>query len=232
MSPDGVLVWDFDGTLAHRPGNWTGVICEVVATARPDLELTAERLRPYLQAGFPWHAPDVVRDPCSADEWWNDLSPVLAGALRRASGIDDVEARRLIGGVRSAYTDAAGWRLFLDVRPALERLRERGWTHVVLSNHVPELASLIGALGLGDLIKAVHCSACTGVEKPNPRAFERMFSEYPAARTGWMIGDSWRADVQGAQAVGMRAILVRSQHPAATIRCETLHDVAATVDTP
>jgi hypothetical protein len=25
------LVWDFDGTLALRPGNWTGVLCEVVA---------------------------------------------------------------------------------------------------------------------------------------------------------------------------------------------------------
>jgi len=26
-----------------------------------------------------------------------------------------------------------------------------------------------------------------------------VFTYYPDARTGWMIGDSWHADVQGAQ---------------------------------
>jgi putative hydrolase of the HAD superfamily len=81
------------------------------------------------------------------------------------------------------------------------------------------------------LIGAVHSSAGTGVEKPHPRAFEMVFSEYSTARAGWMIGDSWRADVQGAQAVGMRAILVRSHHPDAAIQCETLDDVVAVVDT-
>lgn len=40
-----------------------------------------------------------------------------------------------------------------------------------------------------------------------------------------MIGDSWRADVQGALAVGMRAILVRSEHPEAALHCKTLTEV-------
>jgi FMN phosphatase YigB (HAD superfamily) len=44
-----------------------------------------------------------------------------------------------------------------------------------------------------------------------------------------MIGDSWRADVQGALAVGLRAILVRSKHPDAVVQCETLHQVADVV---
>jgi putative hydrolase of the HAD superfamily len=94
--------------------------------------------------------------------------------------------------------------------PALARLRNRGWSHIVLSNHVPELPQLVEALGLSDFIMAVYCSACTGVEKPHRKAFETVFARYPEAHNGWMIGDSWRADVQGALAVGMRAILVRS----------------------
>jgi putative hydrolase of the HAD superfamily len=109
VSADRVLVWDFDGTLARRPGNWTGVICEVIAEERPDLRLTPDRLRPYLQAGFPWHTPEIVRDRCSADEWWNGLLPVLTSAIQRASDVDGAEARRLAGGVRAAYTDATRW---------------------------------------------------------------------------------------------------------------------------
>ena len=41
LSRDRFLIWDFDGTLAFRPGNWTGVVCEVVAVQRPDLGLTS-----------------------------------------------------------------------------------------------------------------------------------------------------------------------------------------------
>lgn len=50
MSTDQFLIWDFDGTLAFRPGNWTGVVCDVVAAERPDVGLMPARLRPHLQS--------------------------------------------------------------------------------------------------------------------------------------------------------------------------------------
>jgi putative hydrolase of the HAD superfamily len=224
------LTWDFDGTLAFRPGQWAGVICEVVAAARHDLGMTPERLRPYLQNGFPWHAPDVVRTPCPSDQWWSDLLAMLARAVQSAGGCDAIEARRLVDGVRAAYTDPRPWRLFGDVLPALTALRDRGWHHVILSNHVPELPALVGALGLGEVVTSVFTSGTTGVEKPHRQAFEMVFARHPAARDGWMIGDNWHADVQGARAVGLRAILVRAQHPEAELRCATLDEVVAVVD--
>jgi putative hydrolase of the HAD superfamily len=230
MNTDQFLIWDFDGTLAFRPGNWTGVVCDVVAVERPDAGMTPDRLRPHLQSGFPWHEPDIVRKPCSADRWWSELLPVLARAVQSAAGLDAPEARRLVKGVRAAYTDAKSWQVFDDVLPALARLRDRGWSHIVLSNHVPELPQLVEALGLSDFIAAVYCSACTGVEKPHRKAFETVFALYPGAQSGWMIGDSWRADVQGALAVGMRAILVRSEHPEATLQCKTLEEVVGVVE--
>ncbi len=230
MSTDRFLLWDFDGTLAFRPGNWTGVVCDVVAVERPDLGLTPDRLRPHLQSGSPWHAPDVVRQPCSADQWWSALLPALARAVQSAAGVEAPEARRLVTGVRTVYTDAKGWQMFADVLPALARLCDHGWSHIVLSNHVPELPQLVEDLGLSDFITAVYCSACTGVEKPHRKAFETVFAQHPGAQNGWMIGDSWRADVQGALAVGMRAILVRSEHPKAALQCKTLAEVVGVVE--
>jgi putative hydrolase of the HAD superfamily len=230
MSSDRFLIWDFDGTLAVRPGNWTGVVCDVVAVERPDVGMTPDRLRPHLQSGFPWHVPDVVRQPCSADQWWSELLSVLARAVQSVAGVEAPEARRLVSGVRAAYTDAKGWQVFDDVLPALARLRDRDWSHIVLSNHVPELPQLVEALGLNEFITAVYCSACTGVEKPHRKAFETVFARYPETLSGWMIGDSWHADVRGALAVGMRAILVRSEHPEAALQCKTLEEVVDVVE--
>jgi FMN phosphatase YigB (HAD superfamily) len=45
-----------------------------------------------------------------------------------------------------------------------------------------------------------------------------------------MIGDSWRADVQGAVAVGMRAVLVREKHTEAMVQCDTLHEIVRIVE--
>ena len=226
------LVWDFDGTLATRHGHWPGTLCEVIARERPDLTVTPADIRPHLQAGFPWHDPDVVRGTCSADDWWAAMHPVFAEAYRAGAGMETEEAQRLAQVVREVYLDPRGWRLFDDVRPVLAGLRARGWRHLVLSNHVPELPRIVERLGLHDHVEAVFCSAAIGAEKPHRTTFEAVFAEYPGARDGWMIGDSWRADVQGAQAVGMRAILVRERHPEAPVQCETLHDVVGVVGTP
>jgi putative hydrolase of the HAD superfamily len=226
----GFLVWDFDGTLATRPGNWTAALCEVVNRERPDLGITLDLIRPHLQSGFRWHTPEIVRSACSEDEWWDELLPVFAGALRAGAGLDDREGRRLARNVRECYADPKHWRVFDDVSSALTRLGDRGWRHILLSNHIPELSRLVEALGLSELFVALYTSGQTGAEEPHRQAFEAVFATYPDARKGWMIGDSWRADVQGALAVGMRAILVRSQHPDATVWCETVTDVATIVE--
>jgi putative hydrolase of the HAD superfamily len=110
--------------------------------------------------------------------------------VQSAASVEAPEVRRLVNGVRAAYTDAKGWQVFDDMLPALARLRDHSWNHLVLSNHVPELPQLVEDLGLSDFITAVYCSACTGVEKPHRQAFETMFARYPEALSGWMIGDS------------------------------------------
>jgi len=229
MITQGFLIWDFDVTLATRPGNWTGALCEVVASKYADLGIGPDRLRPHLQSGFPWHTPEIVRRPCSEEEWWEQLLPVLAQALRSGADLPDAEARELAGRVRARYLDPKSWQVFEDVLPVLRELRGRGWKHIVLSNHVPELPRLTEALGLSSFLIDVYCSGRTGAEKPHPKAFEPVFADHPEARAGWMIGDSWRADVQGAMAVGMRSILVREKHPGALLQCDRLYDIAEIV---
>ena len=224
------LLWDFDGTLGHRDGGaWTASLLETLDLALPGHAVTLEQLRPHTRAGFPWHEPDRPHTHLtSAEAWWEALYPVLVRVYRRV-GLDESLAQTLARRFRAVYLNLDRWRLSDDVLPTLDALSAQGWTHAILSNHVPELGDIVRHLGLTSRFVRVFNSAETGYEKPNPRAFRIVLETLADVEAVWMIGDSFTADVQGAEAVGVPAILVRRQHPQARYHCETLHEVVAIV---
>lgn len=207
-----VIFWDFDGTLAYRPGEWRGCLVEVLDEIEPGHGITSDAIRPHLQEGFPWHRPDRPHpELADADDWWALVQSILARGLR-AEGISPTRSEEIVREFRVRYIDGTvGWKLCPDVIPVLARLREKSWRHVIVSNHVPELFAIVDSVGLGELVENVISSATVGYEKPHPEIFSiaRMLSKDPVEM--WMIGDNAQADVAGARAAGIPAILV--QHP-------------------
>jgi FMN phosphatase YigB (HAD superfamily) len=206
-----LLIWDFDGTLAHRRGEtgWSILLAEALDAEEPGHEHSAGTFRPHLRDGFPWHRPEVAHpELCEPEAWWASVRPVLARAYE-AGGYPPARALELAEAARRLYVDpGVGWALFDDTLPALERLSQDGWTHAILSNHVPELRQIVGGLGLDELVAAVSCSAETGYEKPHAEAFASVLDRLRPAEA-WMVGDNVVADVLGAEAVGLPAVLVR-----------------------
>lgn len=220
-----VILWDFDGTLAYRDGGWSATFVEVLKSVCPEARATREDARSFLQTGFPWHMPAVTHtDIRSPDEWWARLTPVLERAFVGV-GADKTRCRDFVRQFRVRLLDSRAWRLYDDAMPVLAHLAAQGWTHQILSNHVPELEDLVRALGLSQLIKSVHCSALTGYEKPNPDAFRGPLRAFPPDAVVWMIGDNVDADVLGAEACGIPAILVRRPDPRASRYSEGLAGV-------
>lgn len=91
------------------------------------------------------------------------------------------------------------------VKRALEALRERGIATAILSNGWNPLqlrkAQRAGFNG------PVLVSSEIGVQKPDPRAFERLLATLGTdPRETWYVGDDAQTDIAGAQAVGMQAI--------------------------
>ena len=220
------LIWDFDGTLGYREGGaWTASLLEMLDLALPGHPVTLEQLRLYTHTGFPWHQPERPHlHLTTAEAWWEALHPVLASVYRRV-GLDESLAQTLARRFRAVYLNLDRWCLFDDVLPTLDALSTRGWTHAILSNHVPELGEIISHLGLTSRVAHVFNSAETGYEKPHPRAFQIALETLTDVKTAWMIGDNVVADVQGAEAVGLPAILVRRHHPQARYTCETLYGI-------
>jgi len=206
----GLVLWDFDGTLAEWPGMWRGCLLEVLREHEPGIEADADAFIPALRSRFPWHEPQEAHlDLCDAEIWWTRVVPLLAEAYE-AVGLSRQRADELARLARARYVDpTVGWRLFDDTIPALEQLTARGWRHAVLSNHVPELEQLVTGLGLDRLVDTVVCSAVIGYEKPHPEAFAAALALRREGEAVWMVGDNESADVEGAQAAGLPAILVR-----------------------
>lgn len=226
------VIWDFDGTLAyHRRGMWSGPMLHCLAQAAPDLGVDKEDLRPHLQTGFPWHTPDRAHPELDTPErWWETLRPVFERASV-AVGASPALARELSVRVREEYVDPEQWRVFDDVFPTLDALSSRGWPHLVLSNHVPELPEIAGGLALGGRIHRIFKSAETRYEKPHPEAFRAVLD----AAVGdieriWMVGDDADTDVTGAQEAGIPVILVRKRYEGVERYCEDLRGVPRILD--
>lgn len=224
------ILWDFDQTLAHRPGRWTGTLLELLEAEQPEHGIDREALRSAMHDGLPWHRPEEPHHHLDSDDaWWEHVNGVLAATCMRA-GVEAALSQRLAAGFRARYADPTGFHLYPDTRPALQRLRATGWRHVILSNHVPELETIVDHLGLGDLIETVLTSARLGVEKPHPEAFLAGIVAAGDATTVVMVGDNHEADVRGAEAVGLPAILVRGEHADARWSAPDLHGAAALLE--
>jgi putative hydrolase of the HAD superfamily len=222
-----LLIWDFDGTLAHRRGEtgWSILLAEALEAEEPGHGHSAETFRPHLRDGFPWHTPEIAHpELCEPEAWWAAVQPVVARAYE-AAGYAPARALELAAAARRLYVDPnVGWELFDDTLPALERLSRAGWKHAILSNHVPELRQIVAALGLDDAVELVSCSAETGYEKPHAQAYASVLERLRPAEA-WMVGDNVVAEVLGAEAFGLPAVLVRRPDPRAARYADSLAGV-------
>jgi putative hydrolase of the HAD superfamily len=202
-----VVFWDFDGTLATREGLWSSTLEQALQPIAPELRLTAADFRGDLAVGFPWHTPDIVRATQSAAAWWAGQHSLFFRAYTNA-GVAPADAERAIAAIPQEYYRSTAWTLATGAVPALNTITAAGYRNVILSNRAPELPQLVADLGLASWIDLTITSAAVGAEKPNRRIFEHAIQISGAGDDVWMIGDNPVADVAGAEAAGIRAILI------------------------
>jgi putative hydrolase of the HAD superfamily len=221
-----VVFWDFDGTLASRSGRWSGALIDALRHVDASLPLTLDEVRPHLMTGLPWHTPAHPTRPLSATDWWSRLTPTFSRVYADCGVPKDV-AERAVTRVRQEFVRVSAWTVAPQALLALAHTRAAGRRNVILSNHTPELPDLVSALGLDEFVELTITSASVGAEKPHAALFLHALRVAGASRDSWMIGDDPRADIAGARAIGMRALLVGES--AATEPAITLLDAARRV---
>lgn len=113
------------------------------------------------------------------------------------------------GAVREAMLAAIHFQAQPDAVAALRALRSHGVRVIVASNWDCSLDAVLADAGLLALVDGVVSSAVAGAAKPDPVLFEAALAvaESPAEEAVH-VGDSPAHDVVGAQAAGVRAILL------------------------
>jgi len=100
--------------------------------------------------------------------------------------------------------------LYDDVEPALRTLAEAGLKIGLISNTQRPLDEFTAHFALDRIFSAAISSAELGFLKPHPAIFEAALAAVgEPAGAAVMVGDSVRADIEGARQAGMRAVLVR-----------------------
>jgi putative hydrolase of the HAD superfamily len=125
--------------------------------------------------------------------------------------------------MEGAWAHAHHFELYDDALPVLGTLRAAGLKIGLLSNTARDLDEFVAHHGL--LVDAALTSRVHGKTKPHAAIFRRMLELLGAeADEAVMVGDTLEDDVEGALAVGMRAILVdrEGRYPEARDRLEDL----------
>jgi putative hydrolase of the HAD superfamily len=167
------------------------------------VEVTEEQAAAAFRAEIDYYREHHLqgRDPESLERLRDRCAAVIAEALPAPTA--DLEA------VREAMLRSIRFDAYPEVAAALQELRGRGLRLVVASNWDCSLPEVLERVGLGRLVDAVVSSAEAGAAKPDPGLFEAALTAAGSEpREAVHVGDDPDADVAGARAAGLRAVLV------------------------
>lgn len=124
-------------------------------------------------------------------------------------GISSAERKDIVLRIYEKLSQPQGYGLYPDVIPVLERLKGEGYTLALISNWEAWGAELVEYLGIGRYFPTAVLSGCVGVEKPDREIF-RIALDHADMAAGQVlfIGDIVQLDVEPAEAIGMRAVLI------------------------
>ncbi|TBR21493.1 HAD family hydrolase [bacterium] len=203
MAPPKALLFDFGGTLDDDGRPWL------------------ERLRPlWREAGA--RQPDAALDRAFYDADDNlpkrhdltglDLAATVALQCADTGRVLLPEDPDAAARVARRYTSESRAALARN-KPVLARLARRFKLGVV-SNFYGNLEGLLAAEGLGGLFGAVADSGRVGVEKPDAAIFQWALSRLSVTPgEAWMVGDSLKRDMAGAERLGMGHVWLAGPSP-------------------
>ena len=193
------VVFDLWGTLVPFPhAGWDQVLAGTASAL-------GASLGEFLAA---WHADYANRAV-------GELESSLRRVCQQAGAVpDDARIRDAMELRRTALTDMFTPRP--DAAPTLRQLRARGYRTGLITNCTSEIPQLWRRSPLAPLMDAMVFSCAEGLRKPDLAIYELAASRLGVDTTGCVfLGDGADAELDGASAAGMHAILLHAgdTHP-------------------
>lgn len=130
--------------------------------------------------------------------------------------------------IEQGWEVSENFELFEDALPVLEELRSAELRLGLVSNGIRDLNEFVVHHKLD--VEAIVGSRAHGYVKPHPTIFQSALQQLGVEPTeAAMVGDSLEEDIEGARALGMRAILIDrdNRHPEVEERLTDLYGLPA-----
>lgn len=215
------VLFDVDFTLC-RPGPELSAERYARIAARHGLTLDTNRYEEAREAAvlnLKRH-PELIHDESIWHRFTEEIFIGMGGPEQIAS--------ECATEIEEGWAVSENFELFEDALPALEELRAAQLKIGLVSNGIRDLTEFVTHHRLE--VDAIVDSRSHGRVKPHPTIFQaalEVLSVSPAEAV--MVGDSLEEDVEGARALGMRAILIdrENRHPDFEARLTDLYGLPA-----
>jgi len=139
-------------------------------------------------------------------EWWKRVVQTTFGT----TVFDDFDA--VFQELFAHFARPDAWELFPETLSTLTALRQRPLRLGIVSNFDARLLPICAGLGILGCFDTVVISSRAGFAKPDPRIFAAALRHLGVApHEAIHVGDSESEDLAGAQAAGMRGLLLRRE---------------------
>jgi HAD superfamily hydrolase (TIGR01549 family) len=215
------VLFDVDFTLC-RPGPELSAERYARIAARHGLTLDTthyEEAREAAVINLKRH-PELLHDESI---WHRFTQEIFIGM-----GGPDVIAAECATEIEEGWAVSENFELFEDSLPVLEELRKAQLKIGLVSNGIRDLTEFVSHHRLD--VDAIVDSRSHGRVKPHPTIFQAALDLVGVAPAdAVMVGDSLEEDIEGAQALGMRAILIdrEDRHPEFETRLTDLYGLPA-----
>jgi putative hydrolase of the HAD superfamily len=215
------VLFDVDFTLC-RPGPELSAERYARIAARHGLTLDTSRYEEAREAAvlnLKRH-PELLHDESIWHRFTEEIFTGMGGSEEVAS--------ECATEIEQGWSVSENFELFEDALPALEELRAARLKIGLVSNGIRDLTEFVAHHRLD--VDAIVDSRSHGRVKPHPTIFQAALELLGAAPAeAVMVGDSLEEDVEGARALGMRAILVdrEDRHPDFEARLTDLYGLPA-----
>jgi putative hydrolase of the HAD superfamily len=214
------VLLDALGTLVELERPWPYLVVELEARG---VVVSEDDARAAMQAEMAYYRAhhDEASDWAGLVDLRRRCAAVVQDHLHTALPLDDV---------RDAMLAAIRFRPYPEVPGVLARLRADGVRLAVVSNWDVSLHDVLERTALRRLVDAVVISAELGVGKPDPAIFRAALERLGVQPERAMhVGDSLEADVAGARAAGLEAVLVVREGAAAPAGVRVVSSLAELV---
>lgn len=192
--------------------------------------------RAFASAGSTVFArPDAAEVASLEKGFWKEVVRLVFAQTGAFSQFNPGDFDRCFERLFDYFATAAGWDVYPDVVPSLERLKREGRIVGLITNFDLRVFKLIDALHLSRLIDSVTVPGVAGAAKPDAAIFDFALARHDLGpRQAIHVGDSIGDDVEGANAAGMKAVLLdrrkRVEPPPGVVAIASLEELPALLE--